>query len=253
MCSPVRHVALLMLAGGSVGGARAHGQDAPPVVRVTVSGVVGDFQTGGPVVGAFVKVDGDVGGITDDAGKFRVELAPGAHWFDIRRMGYQPRTFEVRLEPHVLVAELRVALTQVPLDLPEVIVKADRTRLVFGDQRGFYRRQRLGTGHFLTRADIEARLPQVLSDLLRPIPGVEIYQSGIEDARIRMKSRLPSCQQETPLVFLDGIEVWAPSLDALVPIQFVEAIEVYTSSVNLPAELARFGAACGVIVVWTRH
>ncbi|MBI2614201.1 MAG: hypothetical protein HYW52_00665, partial [Gemmatimonadetes bacterium] len=58
MCSALRHAALLMLAGGSVGGAPAHGQGAPPLVRVTVSGVVGDFQTGGPVVGAFVKVDG---------------------------------------------------------------------------------------------------------------------------------------------------------------------------------------------------
>lgn len=230
----------------------AQAQEALP--RVRVLGTVGDFQTGDPVVGAFVKINGNVGGITDDSGRFRAELPAGTHDIDIRRLGYQPRTFKITLAANVAVAELRVALSQVPVDLPEVVVTPERTRLVFGDQRGFYRRQRLGLGHFLTRAEIEPRLPRALSDVLRPLPGVEVYQAGIADARIRMKERLASCRDaEGPLIVLDGIEVQTSSLDAMVPIQFVDAIEVYTSPVQIPAELNRPGSECGVIVIWTRR
>jgi hypothetical protein len=230
----------------------ARGQDAP--ARVRVLGTVGDFQTGDRVVGAFVKVDGTIGGITDDSGRFRLELAPGTHLIDIRRMGYQPRTFDIVLEADLVVAELRVALSQVVVALPEVVVSRDRTKLVFGDQRGFYRRQRIGIGHFITRDDIEQRLPRVVSEMLHPIPGVEVYQSGIKDARVRMKDRLPSCHyQDDPLVVLDGIEVHAPSLDAVVPVQFVEAMEVYTTALDIPPEFSRGRAACGVIVIWTRQ
>lgn len=236
----------------SLTAAPTRAQDPPP--RISVLGTVGDFQTGDPVVGAFVKIDGNVGGITDDSGRFHAELPPGTHEVDIRRLGYQPRTFKIILAPDVLEAKLRVALSQVPVELPEVVVQPERTKLVFGDRRGFYRRQRLGFGHFITRTDIELRLPQVLSDVLRPLPGVEIYQSGMEDARIRMKERLASCgREEGPLIIVDGIETRTFSLDALVPVQFVEAVEVYTSPVNVPAELNRPGAGCGVIVVWTRY
>jgi hypothetical protein len=230
----------------------ARGQDSTP--RVRVLGVVGDFQTGDRVVGAFVRVNGSVGGITDDSGRFRLELPPGTHVVDIRRMGYQPRTFDLALEQDLVVAELRVALSQVVVALPEVVVSRDRTRLVFGERRGFYRRQRIGIGQFITRDDIDRRLPRVVSEMLHSIPGVEVYQSGIRDARVRMKDRLPSCHyQDDPLVVLDGIEVHAPSLDALVPVQFVEAIEVYTAPSEIPAEFNRARAACGVIVIWTRQ
>jgi hypothetical protein len=225
-----------------------------PAQRVSVWGTVGDFQTGEPVAGAFVKIDGNVSAITNESGRFRVVLAPGSHQVDIRRLGYEPRTFAITLRPNVLEAELRMALSQVPRELPEVVVRAEGTKLVFGDRRAFYRRQRLGFGHFITRAQIELRQPQVVSDVLRSVPGVEVYQSGIEDARIRMKGRLASCAyQQTPLVIIDGVEIPSPSLDALVPVQFVEAMEVYTSPAQLPVEFNRARAACGVIVVWTRY
>jgi hypothetical protein len=225
-----------------------------PAQRVSVWGTVGDFQTGEPVAGAFVKIDGNVGAVTNESGRFRVVLAPGSHQVDIRRLGYEPRTFMIRLGPNVIEAELRMALSQVPMELPEVVVRGEGTKMVFGDRRAFYRRQRLGFGHFVTRADIERGQPQVLSDVLRSVPGVEVYQSGIEDARIRMKGRFGSCaHQQGPLIIIDGIEIPTSSLDALVPVQFVEAMEVYTSPGQLPAEFNRPRAACGVIVVWTRY
>jgi hypothetical protein len=243
---------MLVLGLVSVVATPTPGQDA--VARVSVLGTVGDFQTGDPVVGAFVKIGGNVGGITNDSGRFRLELAPGTHLVDIRRIGYQPRNFALDLQPDLVMAELRVALSQVVVELPEVVVTRDRTRLIFGDQRGFYRRQRVGHGHFITRAEIEPRQPQAVSDILRPIPGVEVYQSGIKDARVRIKDRLPSCHyQDGPLIVLDGIEVQATSLDAVVPVQFVEALEVYASPSDIPPEFNRARAGCGVIVIWTRH
>lgn len=124
-----------------------------------VWGTVGDFQTCEP---------GNVGAITNESGRFRVVLAPGSHQVDIRRLGYEPRTFVITLRPDVLEAELRMALSQVPVELPEVVVRGEGTKLVFGDRRAFYRRQPLGFGHFLTRAEIEFAKPQVVSTCCAP-------------------------------------------------------------------------------------
>lgn len=222
----------------------------PAEPRTTVLTVVGDLTTGDPVVGAFVRIDGELAGITDETGRFQVQLEPGLHRMDVRRIGYEGRTLEFQLEAKPLV-QLAVALDAIPYELPEIVVTGQRTRLVFGPLREFYRRMNEGMGgHYITRDEIERRVPRAVSDLLRSVPGVEVNQVGIDPAQVRMFASRGSCSE--PLLFLNGIAVDAPSPDVLIDPAQVEALEVYTRPLNVPPEFASQGSTCGVIAIWSR-
>ena len=60
-----------------------------------------------------------------------------------------------------------------PLRLdPRTIVA--QQQIPFLEDVGFYHRQRMGFGHFLTRADIESHSPVVMSDVFRGLAGVKV-------------------------------------------------------------------------------
>jgi hypothetical protein len=220
-----------------------------PSEGVAVLGIVGDFITGEPVVGAFVRVDGEVKGVTDEEGRFEMVLPPGFHELDVRRSGYRARLAGFSLDDTPLV-RLNVALDPIAYALPEVLVQGERTRLVFGSHRGFYRRMREANGHFITRDQIEARAPRAVSDVLRLVPGLEVNQTGVNPAQVRVFHPRGLCGE--PIVFLDGVEVDVESPDMLLPPEHIEGIEVYTRPLTIPMEFSKRGSFCGVIAIWSR-
>jgi hypothetical protein len=246
---------------GSMGAGEAAAQDRPapqvddstvlelPAEGVAVLGIVGDFITGGPVVGAFVRVDGEVKAVTDQDGRFELILSPGFHQLDVRRSGYRARVAGFALDDTPLV-RMNVALDPITYALPEVVVQGERTRLVFGTHRGFYRRMRESNGHFITRDQIEARAPRAISDMLRLVPGLEVNQVGVNPAQVRVFHARGLCGE--PIIFLDGIEVDVGSPDLLMAPEHVEGIEVYTRPITVPLEFSKQGSFCGVIAVWSR-
>lgn len=130
----------------------------------------------------------------------------------------------------------------------------------------FMRRKALGFGHFITRADIEAKPQSETLSLFSHIPGIKLRSHGVswylQSQRCSGKSipglgggllggvpisRDPS---KSPLLFIDGAIVY--DIDVLREIKpdQIEAIEVYQGAAQLPA--AAKGNSCFAIFVWLR-
>jgi outer membrane receptor for ferrienterochelin and colicin len=160
-----------------------------------------------------------------------------------------------------------------------VIVERRQQRL---EMAGFYQRQRLGFGSFITRDKIAASPAISLTDLLRRYPGVQVVidPNSLEtDVILRGTARLDRCY---PSVAIDGMVVrmggiaklllsqsLPPSeqaevekagdsidvgLDTLAPPpEEIEAIELYPSLAGLPPFLVGTTSPCGAVVIWTRR
>ncbi len=189
-------------------------------------------------------------GETDNTGVFSATEIPvdwGINVVLVRRVGYAPlfHTF--------WVGELNVrrSLTGVmqhqAVDLPEVVVEADRIILSYRRLHDFWRRREQGWGRYFTREDIERRKPFRVSDMLRAIPGFLVARVGAT-SQIRSTWLGRTCE---PSIWIDGARMVDWDLDVLVHPQDVEAIEVYRG-IETPVEFGGALNSCGAILIWTR-
>lgn len=132
-------------------------------------------------------------------------------------------------------------------------------------QAGFYDRQLVSTGFFLTPEQVERRHPIRASDLLQAVPGVR-YTESSENAGLggyplfawAERSR-PDGKPCFPRIIVDGMTVEyggtavAPSqgFNEIVRASEIVAMEIYRSPTEFPAQFGGL-VACGVIVIWTR-
>lgn len=219
----------------------------PPTLTLTVTAY--DTLRGQPVVAADVLVDDRVIGKTDTAGVFSVaELSVnwGINVVLIRRLGYAPLfgTFWVG-ELNAQEALSGIMQPQA-VNLPQVMVEADRIRFSFDGMGGFWGRQEQGWGRSFTREDIERHRPSRVTDLLRTLPNLSIVRIG---PTTRILSTW-SGQQCEPSLWLNGARMFNWDVDALARPQDIAAIEVYRA-IDVPAEFSGFDS-CGAIVLWTR-
>jgi hypothetical protein len=213
-----------------------------------VAGVVVD-SLGAPVAGAQVSMLGLFGrGSTGSDGSFRlVSLPLGNRTLLVRRLGFRPESVAVTIDPGA-TAEVTVRLHVVPEQIAAVVVDAERSDFR-GRLRDFNARRDRGIGRFFTAEEIDRRKPQVVSDLLRTVPGVRIRNDGRQSV---VTFRSQNC---TPLIWLDGMPASAGYLDPdLFEPKSLAGIEVYSGPATVPAELMWVNGAgmCGVIALWTR-
>lgn len=176
--------------------------------------------------------------------------------------------------------EVAIVLLPGAYQLPEVEVTAAATKPIeyayTSKYDEFFRRQRIGLGHYLTRKDIDRRMASETAQLLMGVPGVFVIPGtpGIRPSSVRLRT----CEKAS--VWVDGVELkeygaarYAPGINAarigspsgsgmpslgeslglllerILPIQ-IEMIEVYTGPAQMPAETV--GNSCAAIVIWTR-
>lgn len=185
--------------------------------------------------------------VTDDDGHFRVPGLPsGRVTLAIRRIGFQA----VKLDTVALsTPALDVTLTPVAQRLAAVVVRERRRGNYTGPLADFNRRRDMGFGHFITATDIDNRHPLRTTDLLRMVPGVEVFGNGPTNA---LRLRNARC---APFIWLDGMPALAGYLDvdAFDP-SSLGGIEIYTGVATVPVELrgTRGEESCGVIALWSR-
>lgn len=226
-------------------------QTLPGQVTGGVRGVVRDSMGMG-ILGVQVTLPGSsMVAETDELGRFELaRLEPGMTFVRFRRLGFRPDTAALLVIAGQVVPMNRV-LRRVEIALTPVVVYG-RAALT-GWRQGFYARRDLGTGHFMTKEDIEKRNPGNLTDMLRTVPGVALVPSnGFIRNQVRFRGR--RC---APLVWLDGGPLSAGEfdLDALSP-RSIEAMEIYTGTNNTPAQYAASPGAmrgCGTILIWSRE
>jgi hypothetical protein len=228
---------------------------AQQVAAQAIRGQLLDQYTNKPIAGATVTLMTDAGPVgpktkTGSDGSFSIRVPrPGIYRLRAELPGYitaQTPAIELGAGDQINVTWRLLAGT-VQLR-PLAIVSNDRP--TSGKLAGFYNRaKRGGFGYFITRDKIDQMRPFFVSDLLRTVPGLEVFPSmrGFGN----MVRTIEGCR---PAVFLDGVRfpLIGESVDDIVSPQALEGIEVYTHATEVPAEFQGPFATCGAIVLWTK-
>ncbi|MEJ2184769.1 MAG: TonB-dependent receptor [Gemmatimonadota bacterium] len=221
-------------------------QDRTPGV---VYGRVIDRKTGDPIVAADLWLEGlDVHRVTGANGRFDFgQVAPGSYMLHVQHLGYQEiaDTLDVGAGKYL---DMDVQMAPKAIELEPLVVVAEYDG---GSKlRGFYERQRMTLGSFITREDVERRHAMQVSDLFRHVRGMHVVPApspyGLNlGQHVLMRG---NCR---PTLFIDGAETMSTSMsiDQLLQPEEVQGIEIYRGP-ETPIEFQR--TPCGAILVWTR-
>lgn len=178
----------------------------------------------------------------DDGGFVFADIAAGSATLSTRRLGYAPKTVDLRLPDPDPSSQLVLVLDAIPNELASVIVEESKQHLA-----EFYdRKANSNFAKFFDQKDIRKRNPLYLSDLFRNIAGATISSDGAGN-RILLRG----CK---PMVWLDGMRAPGAELDELVRPSDIAGLEVFPSNAGLPAGYQdRNNRMCGAIIVWTRN
>jgi hypothetical protein len=232
-----------------------------------ITGRVLDDSTGEPISGAVLRVLDHTqntlrSAVTDDAGGFRLSgLRRGPFRLRVARIG-----FAETLTPTWYLRGCEILVVEVRLH-PEAVVLAPlsivASRRIQGSPvlEGFHERRTSGLGTYITRSDIEHRRPQMVTDLLASVPGVQLIGSGTGARRTVHFGRAAANRDCPAQVYLDGMLLNRPirggdpgiGIDDAVHPGNVEGIEIYRGLSGVPAEFLGPQAHCGVVVIWTRR
>ena len=196
---------------------------------------------------------------TSSEGRFSFRGLPDSGvTLEARKAGYRPASAVVELRAGTLGTTILVLLPDDP-DVPGVaaglgagIGRPDR----YGNTTrydAFFRRQRTGTGAFITRDQIDRMSAFNTFELLRGVPGVQVEAGTVS---------FPRCGAgpDVVAVYIDGERQRAPAgrgnaaavaeMLSRVSAPQVEMVEVYRGVSELPEEFRE--NACAAIGIWTR-
>jgi TonB-dependent receptor-like protein len=179
--------------------------------------------------------------VLDDEGEYRVRA---------RRVGYQASTsLPVRVERRQTVqTELRISSNEVVLDPLTVTARSAPPRSTRLDREGFYERERMGFGRFLTRYELRNMAVTETTTIFRTIPGVQVVPMGGTRYSIVISRGGMSC---APRVMVDNLTIPASEIDTFVRAEHIAGIEVYRGPTEIPARYMGQRNGCGLIVIWT--
>jgi hypothetical protein len=232
---------------------------------------------GAPVVNAEVLVLGTkLTARAGDDGAFRIDSVPaGPYWIGVRRLGFEPNLFTVRLAP-ADARQFDVVLDPLPYGLPAVEVKSKsdfaRVRL-----HEFDWRRKTAWGSFYTRDDLDRYGGFSLSQMVvRNFPFLTSYDldwPSDDGCDMGMPTRVAftrfdqsygGCGNGASYAFGRSRRCApAVSINGGMPMrgwglgQFstddVEAVEVYRGDrMQMPLEFMNANTGCGLVVVWLK-
>ena len=247
------------------------------------AGVLRD-SLGHPIMLATISTDSEARHATSDsAGRFAIQgLPPGHVGVHVQRIGYEPMGFVVDL-PADSTVHVEIRLHGNPV-LQAVLVQGAAPSARFA-QTGFFDRQRMTNGQFLTPAQVDSSIANTPSELLRAFHGIDVICGGgaettdpsksIQAVLPPSKNRGPSPHAAPPTtgvtpttggdckvksrgagcvwLFVDGKFVDA-QLDKVTSRAEVVAVEFYERNSEVPAELQgpMRESSCGALAVWTK-
>ncbi len=208
-------------------------------------------SAGGGIEGATVQIAGSVLR-TDPRGSFRL-WAPDLDTLTIvvHRLGFE--ALEALLTANSKQWDtVVVELNRVAQNVTGMTVTSSATRRALA-LRDFDERKARGLGLFVTRADILARNPLRLSDLLRDKRGVRLVRVANNYYGVRFAAHSAALRACAPNMWIDGQLAPGMEIDDLLP-NDIQAIELYETFASVPAEFTPRSSTvpCGTIVIWTR-
>ncbi len=208
-----------------------------------------------PIGGARAWIVGTRLQVTSNSdGRFRiVGLDSGTYFLVIRHIGFAPLSAKLSIAVgDTLRSSFELQRSAVSLDTVTVLAPHQPSPL---DE--FEQRRKFGQGQFMTQTDIERLNIVALSGVLRTFQSVSVTGSVLN------RRSLPtlSCPFQ---FFVDGVAVPPPRQvdDELPSPNELAGIEVYANTATIPLQYKTFGgdgsnrrggAACGVILLWTKR
>lgn len=226
--------------------AQTLGAQTTPPARPGLAGIVIDAQkTPIASVQLTLKREGAEDRIvtSGDDGRFAfAEVPAGPVTLMARRMGYAPKSTDLRMPIPDASSGFELVLDAIPNELSSVVVEESKQHLA-----EFYERKASSNfAKFFDQRDIKKRNPLYLSDLLRSVAGSNISSNGAGN-----KILLRGCK---PMVWVDGMRAPGAELDEVARPEDIAGLEVYPSNAGLPAGYQdRNNRMCGAIIVWTRN
>jgi hypothetical protein len=192
---------------------------------------VTDGETGAPLAGATVRLDGVPRAVSDTLGHALISgLEPGRHVMDVAMLGRRV------VSPEIEVAQGEVLALEVVLDYEDVVldpVQVTTPRRPSGGGAAYR-----GTGRYFGRDEILRTGARKLSELLVMVGAIQ------PNGRMRQAR----C---APRIVADGILISGGNID-LFPVQDIEAVQVFSNG-SVPPEFGGTASGCGVVAIWTRH
>jgi hypothetical protein len=187
--------------------------------------------------------------LTDAAGRFTLQAPrPGRYWMLARAPGYETS------ETDAFAVDAEGARVSFVIGRPVVLDTVTAVGITWANRRrygGFHERMsRNASGRFITAKEIERWNYIVVADALRSVPSLEVVY-GPGGPRVRLRYAVSLRSACLTMMYLNGMRVDQEAINNI-PAADIEGIEVYTRG-DAPAEYnSSMGAACGVVVVWTR-
>lgn len=225
---------------------------------------------GAPVAGAQVELLGTrrVATANGEGVALLRGVPAGPTLFEVRKLGYGSEHFTVNI-PAGDTLGIDVDLLAAPVRLRGVRATATARNPSLQDN-GFYDRQQMGIGTFLTGREMERYPGARFTSAMRTVPGVRVVRylpaqgsrrarsnrSGTDlDEQYRIASSrsaslngVPDCFMD---VYVDGLK-YDQNLDSF-PVSEVEAVEVYSGPSEAPPQFRNVTSKCGVVVVWLKR
>jgi TonB-dependent SusC/RagA subfamily outer membrane receptor len=169
----------------------------------TVRGVVRD-EVGNLIANANVVLRGtEIGTITDSEGRFTLTAEPGTYRIEASLIGFSPLSESIVLEAGETVT-VELVLIGRPVPLEELVTTVAATE-----------GRRVERGHDIGLLNVESELQRApkldFSDVINStLPGVNVTQASGEPgtaSQVRVRAATSLTQDNTPLIYLDGIRV----------------------------------------------
>lgn len=247
------------------------------VAQGTVAGVVREDGSGRPLSGIEVVIEGGrASTLTNDAGQYLLApLSKGWRVVLFRGVGFRA----VRMRYRVVGADtIRSDVTLVPVvpQLDSLLVTEAPSRRGAGIREGFEDRRRMGRGRFIDSPELRRSEHLRTGDILRHHGVVMIEWEDPECTVVQgCRKELRAVSQRGPrleghcwlgVILNGGLVIYRsetpgpgggrfrpPDFRTEFDISSLAAIEVYRSASETPLEFMSAGAACGVVVLWTRQ
>jgi hypothetical protein len=218
--------------------------------EVVLVGSVSDLATGERVGATPIMLNGRVAVLADTEGEFAFTtmIPGGVNVLEVRRVGYEPLAVELQVEPETTELSLDITLRAAAVPLRPVVVEAAPAP-VSRRLEGFYERKASENGTFLTPEQVERISARETTDILRAIPGIRVYGTGLN-----VRIDLPRCLRNLqPRILVDNLEYAHANINIGLQPQDIAAVEVYTAGARIPVQFNRPGSrTCGVILIWTK-
>ena len=236
--------------------------------RRIVTGVVQDVNSQ-PQVGVTVGVSGSKSVVTDDSGRFRIELPHRDRvTFDLRRVGLMPSRLGLNVGGDTGVV-VTVLAAPASLERVDVTAKTAASGIAEFEQRFRERTRGTNSGYFVTAADIEQRRPSRLSHLLGGFPSIDCKRPNTDGRCLLVSTKMVVDDrgknwEPCPItLYLDGTRLNPLTsakrddrfveLDGLIGPESVAGLEYYPSGNRAPSKYQPLRGTCGVLLLWSRR